>query len=89
MFSCGEIFLVNVMISALQTVPVLVALSVLVLTALWFLMRGSAAGRRPPVTLQDPTVKYPLCLIEKQVLFNHPLSQISNNPIAEKMEMLV
>uniref|UniRef100_A0A674P825 NADH-cytochrome b5 reductase n=1 Tax=Takifugu rubripes TaxID=31033 RepID=A0A674P825_TAKRU len=49
-----------------STVPVLVALSVLVLTVLWFLMRGSAAGRRPPVTLQDPTVKYPLCLIDKQ-----------------------
>lgn len=85
MFSGGEIFLINVMISALQTVPVLVALSVLVLTVLWFLMRGSAAGRRPPVTLQDPTVKYPLCLIDKQVLFNHPLSQISNNPTREKM----
>lgn len=73
------------MTSALQTVPVLVALSVLVLTVLWFLMRGSAAGRRPPVTLQDPTVKYPLCLTDKQVLFNHLLSQISSNPTGEKL----
>lgn len=67
MFSSGEIFLINVMISALQTVPVLVALSVLVVTVLWFLVRGSVRGRRPPVTLQDPTVKYPLSLVNKQV----------------------
>lgn len=83
--SCGEIFLVSVMIFALQTVPVLVALSVLVLTALWFLTRGPAAGRRPPVALQDPTVKYPLRLIDKQVLLNHPLPQMSNNPTGAEM----
>lgn len=57
-----------VVISALQTVPVLVAASVLVITVLCFLLRGSAGGRkRLPVTLQDPTVKYPLRLINKQV----------------------
>lgn len=67
MFSCGQIFLIHVVISGLQTVPVLVALSVLVATALWFLVRGSARGRRLPVTLQDPTVKYPLSLVNKQV----------------------
>lgn len=56
------------MISAAQTVPVLVAVSVLVVTVFCFLLRGSAGGRkRLPVTLQDPTVKYPLRLINKQV----------------------
>lgn len=54
--------------SALQTVPVLVAASALGVTVLFFLLRGSAGGRkRLPVTLQDPTVKYPLRLVNKQV----------------------
>lgn len=54
--------------SALQTVPVLVAVSALAVTVLCFLLRGSAGGRkRLPVTLQDPTVKYPLRLVNKQV----------------------
>ena len=46
----------------------LVAVSVLVVTVLCFLLRGSAGrSKRLPVTLQDPTVKYPLRLINKQV----------------------
>lgn len=49
------------------TVPVLVAVSALAVTVLCFLLRGSAGGRkRLPVTLQDPTVKYPLRLVNKQ-----------------------
>lgn len=55
-------------ISAVQTVPVLVAVAVLVVTVVCFLLRGSAGGRKKlPVTLQDPTLKYPLRLINKQV----------------------
>lgn len=57
------------LISAVQTVPVLVAASVLVVTVLVFLLLRGPAGRRKglPVTLQDPTVKYPLRLTGKQV----------------------
>lgn len=55
-------------ISAVQNLPVLVAVFALAVTVLGFLLRGSAGGRkRPPVTLQDPTVKYPLPLVDKQV----------------------
>ncbi|XP_041853105.1 NADH-cytochrome b5 reductase 2 [Melanotaenia boesemani] len=46
--------------------PLVLAVSVVVVTALYFL-RGSAGGRKKgPVTLQDPTMKYPLPLISKQ-----------------------
>ncbi|CAK6969952.1 NADH-cytochrome b5 reductase 2 [Scomber scombrus] len=48
--------------------PVVVAVSVLAVTVLYFLLRGSAGEKKKklPVTLQDSTVKYPLQLIEKQ-----------------------
>uniref|UniRef100_A0A665TKK7 cytochrome-b5 reductase n=1 Tax=Echeneis naucrates TaxID=173247 RepID=A0A665TKK7_ECHNA len=47
-------------------IPVVAAFSVVVVTALYFLLRGSSGGRKLPVTLQDPTVKYSLPLINKQ-----------------------
>ena len=56
-------------ISVLQILPVVVAAFVVAVTVLYFLLRGSAGEKKKklPVTLQDPTVKYPLQLIEKQV----------------------
>ncbi|XP_029379597.1 NADH-cytochrome b5 reductase 2 isoform X1 [Echeneis naucrates] len=53
-------------IFASQVIPVVAAFSVVVVTALYFLLRGSSGGRKLPVTLQDPTVKYSLPLINKQ-----------------------
>lgn len=49
--------------------PALVAVSVVVVTVLYFLLRGFAGEKKKklPVTLQDPTAKYPLCLLNKQV----------------------
>ncbi|XP_035521211.1 NADH-cytochrome b5 reductase 2 [Morone saxatilis] len=49
-------------------ISVVAAVSVVVVTVLYFLLRGSAGGKKKklPVTLQDPTVKYPLPLIDKQ-----------------------
>jgi len=49
-------------------IPVVAAVSVVAVTVLYFLLRGSAGEKKKkqPVTLQDPTVKYPLQLIEKQ-----------------------
>ncbi|KAM3870232.1 NADH-cytochrome b5 reductase 2 [Diretmus argenteus] len=49
-------------------IPALVALSVVVLSVLYFLLRGPGGEKKKklPFTLQDPTVKYPLCLLEKQ-----------------------
>lgn len=40
-----------------------------VATVLYFLLRGFAGEKKKklPVTLQDPTVKYPLRLVDKQV----------------------
>lgn len=47
-------------------IPVLGAVLVLIVT-LYFLLQGSAGGRKKlPVTLKDPTVKFPLPLILKQ-----------------------
>lgn len=45
-----------------------VAVSVLVVSLLYFVLGGSGGGKKKklPVTLQDPMVKYPLCLVDKQ-----------------------
>lgn len=53
-----------------QVIPVWAAVFVVVVTVLYFLFQGSGADKKKKkllVTLQDPTVKYPLALIEKQV----------------------
>lgn len=50
-----------------QTVPVVVGTSVVVLSGLYFLLRGDKKKKPLPQTLQDSTVKYPLPLIEKEV----------------------
>ncbi|MEQ2204758.1 NADH-cytochrome b5 reductase 2 [Xenoophorus captivus] len=48
-------------------IPVLLAVSVVVVTLLYFLLGDSAGGKgNGPVTLKDPTIKYPLPLISKQ-----------------------
>ncbi|XP_029992593.1 NADH-cytochrome b5 reductase 2 [Sphaeramia orbicularis] len=49
-------------------VPAVVAVSVVVVTVLYFVLNGSTGEKKKklPVTLQDPMVKYPLTLIEKQ-----------------------
>lgn len=51
------------------TLQMVVACTVLVATVLYVLMQafGGEKKKKLPVTLQDPTVKYPLCLVEKQV----------------------
>lgn len=45
-----------------------VAGCVLIATVLYFMLQSSGGEqkKKQPVTLQDPTVKYPLCLIDKQ-----------------------
>uniref|UniRef100_A0A672Q994 NADH-cytochrome b5 reductase 2-like n=1 Tax=Sinocyclocheilus grahami TaxID=75366 RepID=A0A672Q994_SINGR len=53
------------------TVPVLIGISIVVITVLFLLLKpgGSNGGRKQskfPKTLQDPNVKYPLPLIEKE-----------------------
>nr|XP_046250891.1 NADH-cytochrome b5 reductase 2-like [Scatophagus argus] len=50
------------------TVPWVAALSVVVVTVLYFVLRGSPGEKKKklPVTLQDPMVKYALPLINKQ-----------------------
>ncbi|XP_026167374.1 NADH-cytochrome b5 reductase 2 [Mastacembelus armatus] len=47
--------------------PVVAAVCVVVVTVLYFLLRGSAGEKKKklPVTLQDPMVKYPLPLLNK------------------------
>lgn len=47
----------------------LVAATVVVATVLYVLMQvsGGEKKKKLPVTLQDPTVKYPLRLVEKKV----------------------
>ncbi|XP_074534144.1 NADH-cytochrome b5 reductase 2 [Halichoeres trimaculatus] len=49
-------------------IPVVVAVSVVVVSALYFLLRGSAGEKKKklPVTLLDSTVKYALPLTDKQ-----------------------
>ncbi|XP_060892800.1 NADH-cytochrome b5 reductase 2 [Labrus mixtus] len=49
-------------------IPVVAAVSVVVVSAMYFLLQGSAGKKKKklPVTLQDSTVKYPLPLIHKQ-----------------------
>ncbi|KAM8892301.1 NADH-cytochrome b5 reductase 2 [Spinachia spinachia] len=49
--------------------PVVVAVSVMVLTLLYFLL-GGQKKKKLPVTLHDPMVKYPLPLVDKQEI-NH------------------
>ncbi|XP_075998736.1 NADH-cytochrome b5 reductase 2 [Genypterus blacodes] len=50
------------------TIPVLVAFSVVLCTVLYCFFRGFTGQKRKklPVTLQDPTVKYALPLVERQ-----------------------
>ncbi|XP_078112275.1 NADH-cytochrome b5 reductase 2 [Sander vitreus] len=48
------------------TIPVVAAVSVVVVTVLYFLLGGSAGQKKLPVTLQDTMVKYSLPLIDKQ-----------------------
>ncbi|KAM9753388.1 NADH-cytochrome b5 reductase 2 [Menidia menidia] len=48
-------------------IPLLLAVSVVVVTVLYFLLGGSDEGRKKgPVTLQDPMTKYPLPLVKKE-----------------------
>ncbi|XP_033490036.1 NADH-cytochrome b5 reductase 2 [Epinephelus lanceolatus] len=49
-------------------IPVVVGVCVVVVTVLYFLLGGSAGEKKKklPVTLQDPTVKYSLPLLDKQ-----------------------
>lgn len=58
------------MIFALQIIPTVAAAFVVVVTVLYFLLQGSGGEKKKkklPLTLQDPTVKCSLPLIEKQV----------------------
>lgn len=50
-------------------ISVLLAIAVLAATVLYFLSSGSAEEKKAkgPITLQDPTLKYPLPLISKEV----------------------
>ncbi|XP_054888718.1 NADH-cytochrome b5 reductase 2 [Poeciliopsis prolifica] len=49
------------------TIPVVLAVSVVVITMLYFLLGSSAEGQgKGPVTLKEPTIKYSLPLISKQ-----------------------
>lgn len=54
---------------ALQTIPLVAAVSVVVATVLYFVLQAAAGKKRNKlqVTLQDPMVKYGLRLINKQV----------------------
>lgn len=59
----------------LQTVPGLIGISIVVITVLFLLLKpgGSNGDRKQskfPKTLQDPNMKYPLPLIEKEVSQN-------------------
>uniref|UniRef100_A0A671KL98 Cytochrome b5 reductase 2 n=1 Tax=Sinocyclocheilus anshuiensis TaxID=1608454 RepID=A0A671KL98_9TELE len=59
----------------LQTVPVLIGRSIVLITVLFLILKpgGSNGGRKQskfPKTLQDPNVKYSLLLIEKEVRRN-------------------
>lgn len=59
----------------LQTAPVLIGISVVVITVLFLVINsGGSNGDRKPrkflKTLQDPNLKYPLPLIEKEVSQN-------------------
>nr|XP_061812716.1 NADH-cytochrome b5 reductase 2 [Nerophis lumbriciformis] len=49
-----------------QLLSVVVAVCIVVVSVLYFLMYSSAHKTKFPVTLQDPVVKYPLKLIDKQ-----------------------
>lgn len=57
------------MLFALQTIPLVAAVSVLVATVLYFVLQAAAGEKKKnlPITLQDPMVKYGLRLINKQV----------------------
>lgn len=57
------------MILVFQILPTVAAAFVVVVTVLYFLLKGSGGEKKKkrPSTLQDPTVKYSLPLIEKQV----------------------
>lgn len=58
----------HTLIFVLQVIPGLVAVFVLVGTVFYFLLGSSGEKtKKLPVTLQDPTVKYPLPLIRKEV----------------------
>ena len=53
-----------------QSLPVLAALSLVAVSVLYLLCRGSGGTQKKkklPVTLQDATLKYPLRLIDKEV----------------------
>ncbi|TRY85704.1 hypothetical protein DNTS_013248 [Danionella cerebrum] len=71
--TCGEKPVVYSSVPAV-TVSVLIALSVVVITILFLVLKqGSSGGRKQSKfskTLQDPNVKYPLPLIEKEDI-NH------------------
>ncbi|XP_066494786.1 NADH-cytochrome b5 reductase 2 [Tiliqua scincoides] len=47
-------------------IPVLIAGVVIVASVLWLLLKAAGSPKKGPVTLQDPSIKYPLRLIEKE-----------------------
>uniref|UniRef100_A0A8D2LIN6 NADH-cytochrome b5 reductase n=1 Tax=Varanus komodoensis TaxID=61221 RepID=A0A8D2LIN6_VARKO len=52
---------------SLQVIPVLIAGLVVVVSAfLFFFKSAGSQGKKSLVTLQDPNIKYPLCLIERE-----------------------
>lgn len=53
-------------IFVLQMSPVVAAVSVVIVTAVYFLLQGEKK-KKLLITLQDPMVKYPLRLVDKQV----------------------
>lgn len=51
-----------------QDAPVVIAVTVVAVSALLLLLLRRTGGRTSdPVTLQDPVVKYPLRLVDKEV----------------------
>lgn len=70
---------VHTLIFVLQVIPVLLAVFAVVGTVFYFLLGSSGEKKKKlPVTLQDPTVKYPLPLIRKEVgcIETHTLNKI-------------
>jgi len=72
-FNHKPIVLIMCLTCILQTAPVLIGISVVVITILFLVLNsgGSNGDRKQskfPKTLQDPNLKYQLPLIEKEVI---------------------